>query len=78
MGKKWDKLMGRIEALEKALGLGGKSPKASKPKSKPKKKSKAKKAVKPAAKPPAKPKPKKKARRAKKALPPVPAIIPGL
>jgi hypothetical protein len=76
MGKKWDKLMGRIEALEKALGLGGKTPKASKPK--PKKKPKAKKAVKPAAKPPAKPKPKKKARRAKKALPPVPAIIPGL
>jgi len=74
MGKKWDKLMGRIEALEKALGLGGKTPKASKPKNKPKKKSKTKKTVKPAA----KPKPKKKAKRAKKTLPPVPAIIPGL
>lgn len=74
MGKKWDKLMGRIEALEKALGLGGKTPKASKPKSKPKKKSKTKKTAKPAT----KPKPKKKAKRAKKTLPPVPAIIPGL
>ena len=76
MGKKWDKLMGRIEVLEKALGLGGKTPKASKPKSKQKKKPKTK--TKTAAKPVAKPKPKKKAKQAKKALPPVPAIIPGL
>jgi len=66
MGKKWDRLVARIEALEKALGLGGKKPKAAKPKNKKKK------AAKPAA------KPKKKAKRTKKALPPVPAIIPGL
>jgi len=68
MGKKWDKLVARIEALEKALGLGGKKPKAAKPKNNNKKKN----AAKPAA------KPKKKTKRTKKALPPVPAIIPGL
>ncbi len=67
MGKKWDKLVARIEALEKSIGIAltGKTPKKKAVKKKP--------AAKPAAKP-AKPKPKKKtkAKKAKKAALPLP------
>ena len=69
MGKKWDKLVARIEALEKMIGLGGKK---TSPKKKPAK-AKKKKAAKPAVKSRPAPKRAKKARRAKKTPPPVPA-----